>query len=112
MPQRKKSSPASASVPPPRMAVRVTPIQRSHWMGADGARGAAESHGAAISRIEEIVRSEQIDCDFKRVPGYLFLHEGGDPAELDKEMEAARRAGLSVDKLDQLIDGLQTAGAK
>src|SRR6476469_3977665 len=35
--------------------------------GERGARLAAESHAAAIDRIEEIIRAEGIDCDFERL---------------------------------------------
>ena len=64
-------------------------------LGEANARLAAESHAAAIDTIERIVREEYIDCDFERVDGYLF--EGPDqPADLlDRELAAARRAGLT-----------------
>jgi glycine/D-amino acid oxidase-like deaminating enzyme/nitrite reductase/ring-hydroxylating ferredoxin subunit len=52
---------------------------------------AYESHAAAIDRIEQIVEHEQIDCDFARVDGYLFLHDDDKPETLDRELEAARR---------------------
>lgn len=61
--------------------------------GPQGAQGAYASHTAAIDRIEEIVRTEQIDCDFTRLDGYLFMPPGMDHDELVKEMHAARRAG-------------------
>ncbi|HWJ23473.1 MAG TPA: FAD-dependent oxidoreductase [Gemmatimonadaceae bacterium] len=73
---------------------RYYAIESMH--GAGGARLAAESHDAAIARIAEIVRAESIACDFERVDGYLFLHAGDDPAELDRELEAAHRAGLDA----------------
>ena len=69
--------------------------------GTEGSRYAAQSHGAAIARIEEIVHRENIDCLFRRVDGYLFLGENSDPAELDREHDAAQRAGMSVAKLDR-----------
>lgn len=72
---------------------RYFEIERLH--GADGARLAAESHTAAIERIESMVRDEQIDCDFVRLDGYLFLAPGDDPELLDRELAAARRAGLA-----------------
>jgi glycine/D-amino acid oxidase-like deaminating enzyme/nitrite reductase/ring-hydroxylating ferredoxin subunit len=55
---------------------------------------AAESHTAAIDRIEAIVRNERIDCDFERVVGYLLFPEetAFDPID---ELEAAHRAGLT-----------------
>jgi glycine/D-amino acid oxidase-like deaminating enzyme/nitrite reductase/ring-hydroxylating ferredoxin subunit len=62
--------------------------------GRDGARRAYESHDAAIARIEEIVGAEQIDCDFQRVDGYLFLAADDTPDSLERELAAARRAGF------------------
>jgi glycine/D-amino acid oxidase-like deaminating enzyme/nitrite reductase/ring-hydroxylating ferredoxin subunit len=77
---------------------RYFEIERLH--GADGARLAAESHGAAIDRIEHIVKGEAIACDFARVDGYLFLSPEHGEDMLDRELAAARRAGLtSVTKM-------------
>ncbi|HET8947719.1 MAG TPA: FAD-dependent oxidoreductase [Candidatus Polarisedimenticolia bacterium] len=70
-------------------------IERIH--GKDGARLAAESHTAAILKIEAIVQEERIDADFERLDGYLFLKAGGEPRCLQRELEAARRAGLDVE---------------
>jgi len=64
--------------------------------GEDGARLAAESHGAAIDQIEKNVADERIDCDFRRLDGYLFLPKDGDPQELHDELAAAHRAGLTA----------------
>ena len=71
---------------------RYHEIARVH--GEHGARMAAESHSAAIDRIEEIVRAERIDCDFARLDGYLFLAPGDDGKELSRELEASHRASL------------------
>jgi glycine/D-amino acid oxidase-like deaminating enzyme len=65
------------------------------WHGVDGAKLAAESHSAAIDRIERIVRDEAIACDFMRLDGYLFVPPGDDLSQLDQELEAAHRAGLT-----------------
>ena len=62
--------------------------------GEHGARIVAESHTAAIDRTEEIVRSEQIDCDFERLDGYLFVPPDCSNEVLEREIAAARRAGL------------------
>src|SRR5215204_4112121 len=43
---------------------RYYQIQKLH--GQEGARLAAESHSAAITRIESIASLEDIDCDFER----------------------------------------------
>ncbi len=63
--------------------------------GLEGSRIAAESHTAAISRIEQIIADENIMCDFLRLDGWLFLAPGKDGKELDKELAAAHRAGLT-----------------
>jgi glycine/D-amino acid oxidase-like deaminating enzyme/nitrite reductase/ring-hydroxylating ferredoxin subunit len=80
---------------------RYFEIERLH--GAEGARRAAESHTAAIDRIEAVVKKEKISCSFSRLDGYLFLAPGEKEEVLDRELEAARRAGLAeVSKLDRL----------
>lgn len=66
-----------------------------NWHGHTGARLAAESHTAAIDRIETIVNDEKIDCDFERLDGYLFGSPGESHELLEQEFFAARRAGLS-----------------
>jgi len=72
---------------------RFFELERLH--GEDGARLAAESQTAAIDTIERIVLEERIDCDFARVDGYLF-NAPDQPADLlDRELAAARRAGLT-----------------
>jgi glycine/D-amino acid oxidase-like deaminating enzyme len=63
--------------------------------GEEGARLAAESHTAAINRIEEIVRDENIDCDFRRLDGYLFVPPGDSTEQLGEELRAAHRVGLT-----------------
>ncbi len=69
-----------------------TAIERMH--GARGAKLAAESHSAAIDRIELIAREERIECDFQRVDGYLFNAPDQPMSVLTDELDAARRAGL------------------
>lgn len=68
-------------------------VERLH--GEAGARCVADSHSAAIDRIEAIVNEEGIDCDFERVDGYLFVPPGESAEVLDRELAAAHRAGLT-----------------
>ncbi|HEX5831180.1 MAG TPA: FAD-dependent oxidoreductase [Gemmatimonadaceae bacterium] len=72
---------------------RYYAAERLH--GARGARLIAESHTSAIHRIAAIVQEESIDCDFARLDGWLFLAEGDSVDTLDRETEAAERAGLA-----------------
>ena len=71
---------------------RYFEIERLH--GAEGAELAAESHTAAIDRIEAIVRESWIDCEFLRLDGYLLLAPGESAELLDRELATAHRAGL------------------
>ena len=71
---------------------RYMEIARVH--GEDGARMAAESHTAAIDRIEAIATAEGIDCEFRRLDGYLFRVPEDRSDVLQQELEAAARAGV------------------
>lgn len=72
---------------------RYSELERLH--GENGARLAAASHAASIDQVERIVREENIDCEFERVDGYLFVPPGDAKEILDQELEAAHRAGLT-----------------
>ncbi len=72
---------------------RYVEMERLH--GERGARLAAESHTAAINRIEAIVKKEGIDCDFERLNGYLFLGPDEKVELLERELAAAHRASLT-----------------
>ena len=72
---------------------RFTEIERLH--GKDGSRLAYESHAAAIDTIERISREEKINCEFARLDAFLSSVPGDPPDLLDKEFEAAKRAGFA-----------------
>ena len=72
---------------------RYSELEQLH--GEKGAQLAAESHAAAIDRIERIVREEHIECDFERLDGYLFVPPGESSELLEQEIAAAHRAGLT-----------------
>jgi glycine/D-amino acid oxidase-like deaminating enzyme/nitrite reductase/ring-hydroxylating ferredoxin subunit len=77
---------------------RIYNLENIH--GQTNARLIVESHMAAVNRIEEIVRLEQIHCDFRRLDGYLFLGPDDKVDVLDKELAAAHRAGaIDVQKI-------------
>lgn len=63
--------------------------------GRKATRRIAESQAAAIDKIEEIVKTESIDCDFTRMPGYLFNPPDEEERILEKEHRAAQQAGLT-----------------
>lgn len=63
--------------------------------GRTGAKLCYESHAAAIDTIEQNIHALGIDCDFRRVDGYLWVPDGS-RRELDREHAAANRAGLAA----------------
>jgi glycine/D-amino acid oxidase-like deaminating enzyme/nitrite reductase/ring-hydroxylating ferredoxin subunit len=77
--------------------------------GEESTRMIAESHSRAIDFVESAVETEAIDCDFERVPGYLFLHKNDKADALIREFEATRKAGLDVHELRE-IPGMRQEG--
>lgn len=69
--------------------------------GKKGAKLAADSHASAIDAIETNARTFGIDCDFRRVDGYLFVPPNASRKQLARERDAARSAGLLVDDVDR-----------
>jgi glycine/D-amino acid oxidase-like deaminating enzyme/nitrite reductase/ring-hydroxylating ferredoxin subunit len=76
---------------------RFYQLEKVH--GERGAELAAQSHRAAIDRIEAIAAAEGIRCDFERMDGYLFLAPGHDPEMIELEYRAALRSGVPVESL-------------
>ena len=74
---------------------RYYDLEKFH--GPDGAHIAAQSHSAAIDRVEKIATAESIDCDFERLDGYLFEPPNESLKNLEKEFDACARAGIAVE---------------
>jgi glycine/D-amino acid oxidase-like deaminating enzyme/nitrite reductase/ring-hydroxylating ferredoxin subunit len=78
----------------------VTALDRG-WTALIGTHGealarlAADSHRAAIDRVERLCVEERADCGFARVDGFLFASPRTAHGALEAELDAARRAGVS-----------------
>lgn len=72
---------------------RYCEVEKLH--GEEGARLTAASHTMAIEKVAEIVRREQIDCEFQLVDGYLYAPPPDKEELLDEELAATHRAGLT-----------------
>jgi glycine/D-amino acid oxidase-like deaminating enzyme/nitrite reductase/ring-hydroxylating ferredoxin subunit len=79
--------------------------------GQESSRLLWEGGAAAIETIESIVDAEMIDCDFRRVPGFLHLpfepydSPGETASEIDKlsgDFQAARELGFAAHWLDSI----------
>ncbi|MES1183111.1 MAG: FAD-dependent oxidoreductase [Myxococcales bacterium] len=79
--------------------------------GREGAALARASSRDAIENIARLAGSNEIDCGFERVDGYLFASDDDQLADLDKELLAAERAGASVAKSNALPLQLCSRGA-
>jgi glycine/D-amino acid oxidase-like deaminating enzyme/nitrite reductase/ring-hydroxylating ferredoxin subunit len=64
--------------------------------GRETAKLACESETEAINAIERIIQEENIDCDFRRLDGYLFFTPDEKADVLQKEYESCVLAGLDV----------------
>jgi glycine/D-amino acid oxidase-like deaminating enzyme/nitrite reductase/ring-hydroxylating ferredoxin subunit len=78
---------------------RYYELERLH--GEEGARLAARSHTAAIDRIEAIVKEEGIECEFERLDGYLFTPPDESIEQLEDELEATHRAGITTELVER-----------
>ncbi|WP_374027266.1 FAD-dependent oxidoreductase [Bdellovibrio bacteriovorus] len=63
-------------------------------LGEENARKAIASHSDAIDLIEKIVAEENIDCDFRRIDGYLYLSHESNKDYLKEEGQAAAKLGF------------------
>ena len=92
-------------------------VERIH--GEEVSRLLGASFRAAVDRIASIVETESIDCDFVRLDGWWFVppERPEDVELLEKEQEAARRAGFTDVELTStwplagVIPGDAAAGA-
>jgi glycine/D-amino acid oxidase-like deaminating enzyme len=64
--------------------------------GREGARGYAESNQAAIQLVTELVEDLGIDCDLERRANLVYTEKASEIGQIEDEVEAASRAGLSV----------------
>src|SRR5712672_2456517 len=67
--------------------------------GEEISRAFYESQAAAVDRIEAVQKRENIDCDFRRLDGYLFQALNTDSKIIDDELDAVRKVGAPVNRL-------------
>lgn len=77
----------------------------------DDAKIYADSNQKAIDIIESISKKYRIDCDFKRVPAYVFAEKEEDTEKVKKEVEAAKSLGLPVTYEDNFDFPIKSFGA-
>ncbi|RKO97600.1 DAO-domain-containing protein [Caulochytrium protostelioides] len=73
----------------------------SSHRGKEAAKHIAGGHSYAIARVEELAKRYNIDCEYRRLNGYMVCHyprnhEKYDESFLKEELKAAGEAGLDV----------------
>lgn len=64
--------------------------------GQDLAKAFQTSQSAAVDRIEAIQAELEIDCEFRRLDGILFLDPESEESVLDDEVSAAKDIGVTL----------------
>lgn len=77
----------------------------------DTARAVAESRTAAVNLIENLVQEHHIQCDFRRVPWYLFSETNKKDETIEQEIKTAKGYGLQVEELHELPIPVQVSSA-
>ncbi len=78
--------------------------------GKDGARRIATAGMEAIDFIERVVRARQIDCDFERMPAWIYSEHKRDLLFMKRQVRAAREAGLDCEQVDMVPLPFEVAG--
>ena len=79
--------------------------------GDQKARLYAEANEAAIDRIEAFVNEKSIDCDFRRLPAYVYAESREMVPQLEAEVEAAQKVGLPASFVEEVPLPFPVVGA-
>src|SRR3954470_7576645 len=64
--------------------------------GDDGASAYAEANEKGLAQVAAFVDELKIDCDWRRKPAYTYAEDDSDRDTIEKEVDAAQRAGLDA----------------
>lgn len=84
-------------------------LEREH--GPDIARAYADANQSGLEFIARLIEEESIACDFDRRANYVYTESERDVASIQREVEAARRAGLNVSFVTESTLPFPIAGA-
>jgi glycine/D-amino acid oxidase-like deaminating enzyme/nitrite reductase/ring-hydroxylating ferredoxin subunit len=66
--------------------------------GEDATRAVTLGLAESLDLIEQFVSDYRLDCDFKRLSGYLYTEKSSELAGLQEEFDCAAKAGLQVNR--------------
>lgn len=111
-----ESGPGIASGESLRTTAHLTQVldERYHGLssafGKAGARLIARAKREALEIVEGLVREHQIECAFRRVPGFLYTEHESEMREIQRELRAMRRAGLPAQLTREVPARFRTRG--
>lgn len=79
--------------------------------GPESARLYAEANAAGLDHIERLASAEGVDCDFARVPFFLYATDDEAADQLRHEAEAAQRAGVPARYATHVPSAISVTGA-
>lgn len=65
--------------------------------GREAMRTVVESTRAAIAQIASLVEEDGIECDFARIPAYLYTESQDEVSRMEEEARAAREVGMAAE---------------
>lgn len=68
--------------------------------GYERIRSYAKANEEAIHIFEQIIQKEKINCDFQKLPSYLYTRDIMKTEQLKKEAAAAKRFGISAEYIE------------
>ncbi len=71
----------------------------------------ARTNNRGIELIDELAREHEIDCSLERLTNYTFADDADATADVERETDAAREAGLAVEFVDSAPLPFETFGA-
>jgi len=80
-------------------------------VGEEKARQYADANQSAIDLVENIIKENNIQCDFKRLPAYVYTQDEGYIQKLKDEVDAALKLGLPATYTDRLQLPFKVHGA-
>lgn len=80
-------------------------------VGEEKSQQYAAANQAAIDLVENIARENNIQCDFKRLPAYVYTHDEKYIQKIEDEVKAALRLGIPAEYTDKLQLPFKVKGA-
>ena len=79
--------------------------------GAEAARLYGAANQAGLEQIARFVRDREIDCEFERTAAYVYASSDAEVAEIEREVEVAKKLGLPASFVHDVPLPFPTAGA-